>query len=170
MESIILKDLIPVADSFVDYHKDELIVSGMGYVRTSKYYKVPLKINLIAKTDSHNIRLHFAKGQIILLWEEDPSILPFHEPIFGHDYKIKGIEKLTKNEWVSCTWLITEKSMKIELNGQRVFSHSVEDKVITLGSGMPWIIPNCRNLSGYIGVGPAWGSKVTIKQLEIEEI
>lgn len=170
METINIKELIPVADSRIEFSEDYLTVSGMGYVRTKEYYKVPLRISLTAMTDSHNIRLHFAKGQIIMLWEEDLNILPFHEPIFGHDYKISGIEKLSKNEWIQCTWIITGKYMKIIINDKEVFSHSIEDKVITLGSGMPWIIPNCNNLNGYIGVGPAWGSRVTVKKLEVEEM
>jgi hypothetical protein len=64
-EKIILNQLIAVSDCKVERVDEGIQLSGMGYVRTPKAYKVPLKIEVDAKTNSTNLRLHYAKGQVI---------------------------------------------------------------------------------------------------------
>jgi hypothetical protein len=169
-EEILLDELIAVSDCKVERVDEGIHLSGMGYVRTPKAYKVPLKIETIAKTDSTNVRLHFAKGQVILNWEENPDILPVHEPIFGHAYKVEGKGRIPVNEWVNITWIIGKDYFTVLVNDEQRFHFGKEDGLVTLGSGMPWLISNFDNLLSTVGIGPAWGSQVTVKSMTVTEL
>src|SRR3954465_1952054 len=46
-----------------------------GKVTTKEAYKVPLRITANVRTDTTSIRLYFAKGVVILGWEDNPGEL-----------------------------------------------------------------------------------------------
>ena len=51
---------------------------------------MPLRIEAVAKTDSTNLRLHFAKGHIIFNWEASPGQMACYEPVYGHPFHREG--------------------------------------------------------------------------------
>jgi hypothetical protein len=169
-DEILLDQLVAVSDCQVEPVDKGIQLSGMGYVRTPKAYQVPLKIDVIAKTDSTNLRLHFAKGQVILNWEENPDVFAVHEPIFGHDYKVEDKGRIPVNEWVNIIWMIGKDYFTVLVNDEQRFQFGKEDGLVTLGSGMPWLISNFDHLLSTVGIGPAWGSKVTVKSMKITEL
>lgn len=170
MKTVPLDDLVPVSACRVSTENNELILDGVGYVQTPEVYQVPVKIEVVAKTDSTNLRLHFGKGQIILNWEEDPDTFVIHEPVMGHDYKVKNQGRIPVDEWVTLTWNIDKHQTSVFVNGEERFSFSPTDGLVTLGSGMPWLLANYTNLSSQVGIGPAWGSTVTLRSVRVEEI
>ncbi|ARU60791.1 hypothetical protein CBW65_06565 [Tumebacillus avium] len=170
MNSIPLHELVPVSACQARLQDLELELSGTGYVQTRESYQVPLQIEVVAKTDSTNLRLHFGKGQIILNWEEDPNCFVIHEPVMGHDWKLQGKGGIPINEWVTVTWIIDRTQMTVLVNGEERFTFSPDDGLVTLGSGMPWLLANYIHLSSPIGVGPAWGSTVTIRSVRVGKV
>jgi hypothetical protein len=172
MSMVNLEDLIPVSNVEVEEVEEGLKLSDMGYVRTTQVYGVPLKINVVAKTDSTNIRLHYAKGHIIFNWEVNQDTLAGFEPVYGHCFEVTGQGRVKTNEWVDITWAIHKDYMEVLVDGELRFSNkedSFQAFKITTGCS-EYKGNNYKNLLGSVGFGPAWGSVITVKSVQIEEL
>lgn len=123
------------------------------FATTAKCYRVPLLIDLTAKTDSTNIRLKFANGGIVFNWEHDPDALKWNDPEDGAGETIRGSGRLAANEWAHIQWYMDEKLSVVLVGGQIV--HAVRGSY--------------ADLSGPIGVGPAWSSVVTLRTFRVRE-
>lgn len=136
--------------------KEGLQLTGSAdgvYALTAKRYTIPFLLDLTAKTDSTNIRLRFAKGDVIFNWEHNPDVIKYNDPVDGTSEQVFGFERLGGNDWARIQWYIGEKISVVLVNGNVV--HAVRS--------------NYSGLSGQVGIGPAWSSIVTVKSFHIQE-
>ena len=96
MTEIPLADMLPVSQCVAKCDSEHLVLSEYGYVRTPEVYEVPLTIEAVAKTDSTNLRLHYAKGHVILNWEAVPDQMACYEPVYGHPFHVRGQGRISQ--------------------------------------------------------------------------
>ena len=113
---------------------------------------VPFRADFIAQTNSTNIRLGFAQGQVIFNWELNPSELRFRDLVDGSKisaFANKGAVPV--NQWVKLSWIIEADSSKILVDG--------EERAAING--------DYRNLFSAVSISPALGSVVMVKSVSI---
>ncbi|MBQ8293472.1 MAG: MerR family transcriptional regulator [Bacilli bacterium] len=128
--------------------------------KTPSLYNLPVDIRVTAKTDSTNLRLYYNKGVVIFNWECNQRELRIHDIITGEQFGFDGIGNIPINEYVNVDWFIDRDKMVIKVN----------DKIILENNDLPYIkiLSNTDVvISSTIGVGSALGSKVTIKDIEV---
>ncbi|MFF2480966.1 VOC family protein [Paenibacillus sp. NPDC058071] len=120
------------------------------YVLTPRAYKVPVRIEAVARTDSSNIRLKYAKGQIIFNWERNHDSLRCGEPSKGGAYNnMNG--SIPVDEWNHFVWEVEPDFMRVTVNGtERLF---LEGKF--------------SHVKGQAGIGSAFRSKVDVKSFRV---
>ncbi len=163
MAEILLSEMLPVSECSVSSDGVHLRLSGYGYARTPEAYAVPLMIEAIAKTDSTNLRLHFAKGHIIFNWEAAPGQMACYEPVYGHAFHVKDQGRVHEDTWVKITWVIRENQMQVLVDDEPRYTNAGE-------TGDDFHPVNYRGLFGPVGIGPAWGSTVTVRSLTVREL
>jgi uncharacterized protein YjbI with pentapeptide repeats len=134
-----------------------------GAVMAPGKYTVPIKIDLIAKTDSTNIRLLFGEGAAIFNWERNEHELRVHDPV-NRDFRygVGGKGKIPINEFVHISWILDQDYMLLYVNRElRLFRKNAPYMKIK-DEGLPF--PELE-----IGVASAMGSVVIIKELNITE-
>jgi hypothetical protein len=121
-------------------------------VLTRTIYTVPVRIEMIAKTDTTNLRLYFSRGYVILNWEVNPTELRVHEPRNGmqEGYADKG--KVKEGEWHTVVWEVGEKGLRLTVDGEHRLTEAGD----------------FSGVKGRVGVGPAWGSTLTLKSLKVK--
>lgn len=122
-----------------------------GFVVTPNMYKVPFKLTARAKTNSNELRFRFARGGFILSWSNNPDELRLADPQSGEDYGVPQIGRIPAEEWIVVTWAVDRKRMSISVNDEE--RYAVEG--------------DYGDLAGHIGIGPAWGSVVTLSSVEV---
>ena len=162
MPEIPLFELVPVSECVAKCDSEWLSVSGYGYVRTPGVYAVPLRIEAVAKTDSTNLRLHFAKGHVILNWEVELEEMACYEPVYGHAFFAEGQGRIPRDTWVRVTWEIQEDFMRVLVDGELRYSNEGE-------TPDEFQRNNYSGLIGPVCIGPGWGSTVTVESLKVEE-
>lgn len=127
-------------------------------------FRIPLKMDLIAKTDSTSIRLKCGKGQIIFNWECNLEELHVHDPLTGNPYGAIEQGLLPTDKFVHIRWIIAETYMLLQVDGEvRLFSEN-EPYMKELKNNDPGSIPACT-----VGVASAFGSVVTVKEFHVTE-
>jgi len=164
-----LDELTPgtISQNSVEFIDEGLRLQFAGDERcyvTPCEYSLPVKINLKAKTDSTNIRLYYGRGEVIFNWECAYDELRVHDIKTGQPYGYNGFGKIPIEEFVDITWIITKEGMEIYVN----------DEERLKSSDFPYVKMIKENanikISAPVRVGSAWGSIVTIKNLEIIEM
>ena len=163
MTEIPLSELLPVSMCGAESDGEHLRLSGYGYVRTPGVYAVPLRIEAVAKTDSTNLRLHFGKGHIIFNWEAAPERMACYEPVYGHSFYVKEQGQIPEDTWVKVMWVIEENHMRVLVDDELRYTNAGE-------TGDEFHRINYRGLMGPVGIGPAWGSTVTVRSLTVQEL
>ena len=163
MEAIPLSEMLPVSQCVAKCDSEHLRLSGYGYVRTPGTYGVPLTIEAVAKTDSTNLRLHFAKGHVILNWEAVPDQLACYEPVYGHAFHVRGQGRIALDSWVKVSWVIEREFMRVLVDDELRFTNEGD-----VGDEFHQI--DYRGLIGPVCIGPAWGSTVTVRSLTVEAL
>jgi len=125
--------------------------SNGGYASTPHFYKVPLHISLTAKTDSTNLRLRFAKSELILNWEHKEDKLHWVDPATGTPQGIPGQGRIPPGEWVKIDWIVEADYAALLVNGN--------ERHRAYGA--------YGHLAGQIGVGAAHRSTVTVKSFHV---
>ncbi|MDF2721014.1 MAG: hypothetical protein K0Q59_689 [Paenibacillus sp.] len=134
-----------------------------GFVVAPGTYSVPLKIDLVAKTDSTNIRLKYGKGAVILNWECNDNELRVHDPVKDkYNNGVVGKGKIPVNEFVNISWIMDHDYMVLLVNGEVRLFRQNQPYMKLKDEGIPF--PELE-----VGVASAMGSVVTIKQLNIAE-
>ncbi|OGO88354.1 MAG: hypothetical protein A2Y15_00865 [Clostridiales bacterium GWF2_36_10] len=156
-----------ILKSSFELRQDELRIQLSGdneCFLTPCEYTLPLQIKLKAMTDSTNIRLYYALGEVILNWECMLDELRVHDVKNGRPYGFPGKGNIPVNEYIDITWVIKKEGMELFVNGiERLNS-----------SDFPYAAAIKQNpalkFSSTVGVGSAWGSTVTIRELDIKEL
>lgn len=125
------------------YHEHQL---DKTYVLTPRAYKVPVRIEAVARTDSSNIRLKYAMGQLIFNWERNHDSLRCVEPAKGKaHHNMNG--RVPIHEWNHLVWEIEPDFMRVTVNGsERLYVEGNFTKVI-----------------GQAGIGSAFRSTVAVR-------
>ncbi|MFF2092193.1 VOC family protein [Paenibacillus sp. NPDC058174] len=120
------------------------------YVLTPRAYRVPVKIEAVARTDSSNIRLKYGKGQIIFNWERNHDSLRCGEPSKGRAFNnMNG--RIPVNEWNHFVWEIEPDFMRVTVNGT--------ERLLLEGK--------FSNIKGQAGIGSAFRSRVDVKSFRV---
>jgi hypothetical protein len=122
-----------------------------GYAVTPQKYKAPIVIEVEVMTDSHNIRLLYDCGQLILNWEGNEEELRWHDPGTGRSIGVTGAGKVPSNQWVTITWTIEEGFAAVSVDGV--------ERYRTDG--------DFSSISGQIGIGSAMGSTVSVRRMTV---
>ena len=111
-----------VKDDFLRLQKRLMITTGQAYAG-------PIEIHLVARTEKNNIRLHaFQTARLIFNWEAKPDELRIHwndgkgGTNSGSHSSAFEWGPLKPNTWYDLTWRITDKGMKVFVNGKEIFS------------------------------------------------
>ncbi|MEM0897896.1 MAG: hypothetical protein AAGJ79_13550, partial [Verrucomicrobiota bacterium] len=125
-----------------------------NFFNTRAKFSPPFIATVVAKTDSTNIRVKYAKGQVILNWEVKQDELRVRHPETGGQNGIKNEGRIPTDEWVEVKWEILENSTTVSVNGDTKFEADGD----------------FSRLNSQVGVGPAFGSTVTLQSLTIEKL
>jgi len=117
---------------------------------TSEVFTTPLTIHVEGKTNGENLRVMFSTGQIVFNWEDSPGDLGLIDPL-GLFTRAAGKGKIPVDEFVKIDWIFTEKEMRVVVDG--------EVRYVKQGK--------YGGLKGRVAVGPAWGSTVTVRLLNV---
>lgn len=160
-----LEELVPVGNITMTKSEDGMLILSSpeeGMAAYPEQVMIPLVMDLVAKTDSTNIRLKCGKGQVILNWECNMEEMHVHDPILGNPYGVAGKGLVPVNEFVHIRWIIDDAFMLILVNGEvRLFSEN-EPYMKLKQDGAT--LPECT-----VGVAPAMGSNVTVNQFTVTE-
>ncbi|MCL2488456.1 MAG: LamG domain-containing protein [Oscillospiraceae bacterium] len=131
---------------------------------TAGEYTLPLKVTAVAKTDSTNIRLYFARGEVILNWECMPSELRIHDILTGEARGFPETGEVPVNEFAEIVWIVGRDKLELYVNGELRHAGSDYAYIRQLAAQPDKIF------RAPIQIGSAWGSTVTVKALTVEEI
>jgi len=121
-------------------------------VMTGEVYQPPIRITVEARTDSTNIRLYYARGMVVLGWEVNPQQLFYQEPTTAAPVVLDDRGEIEPGTWHTIVWTITATDSILEVDGERRLTRAGE----------------YGDVRGRVAVGPAWGSTVTVRRLEVE--
>ncbi|CAG7615120.1 Ig-like domain-containing protein [Paenibacillus allorhizosphaerae] len=134
-----------------------------GFVAVPGKYAIPVKIDLVAKTDSTNIRLKYGKGVAILNWECNDNELRVHDPVNEkYNNGVVGKGKIPVNEFVHIRWILDHDYMLLLVDGEVRLFRENEPYMKLKAEGIPF--PELE-----VGVASAMGSVVTIKALNVTQ-
>jgi len=137
----------------------ELIIyehSHDGRMSTEDKYSFPIMVKLNARTDSTNLRLGYAKAGFAFNWELSVSN-PSGDDINGEVFHVPGLY-LPARYFADIVWILDRNYMAIIVNGDVKYYKTDMNTDGTNG------------LSDYVDIAAAWGSTVTVNELEIFEL
>lgn len=125
-------------DDFVRIKTDKAIVSTQSW-------DGPMEVNLVARTDSTNIRLNAFGGESVIWgWEERPTELRVRHP--GDDKRIgtADVEPLKAGQWHTLRCIIGKDRMQVYTNGKLVYdaagAHRFAPKAIWINGGFGSVV------------------------------
>ncbi len=125
------------------------------WVDAKKTLRPPFRVRARVKTDSNNIRFYYDDHTMLIFnWEVKPSELRFHDPSTGKRNAMGGKGELAKNTFYDFEINILPKKISVKLNGK--------DQAELNG--------DFGEMLGRIGIGPALGSTITVKEMKIVSI
>lgn len=138
--------------------------TDMFMLETPDKYTLPLQIDVKAKTDSTNLRLYFGNGEIILNWEYKEDELRVTDVHNGQIFAFPNRGKIPKDEFVDVTWIIEKSKMVIIVNKE------VRAELKNMPYMEAYINNPDYNIVSTVGIGSAWGSRVTVADLNVREL
>jgi hypothetical protein len=112
-----------------------------------------VKITIVAKTDSTNLRLGYAADQVIFNWEINRDQLRVDGgPADGH--YTSGAGGIPMRKYVTIKWLVTPQHQAIFVDDELRFEHSGD----------------YSNICKPVTVFPAVGSTVTVKSITVKQL
>jgi hypothetical protein len=96
--------------------RDGLVIRGE--LRTKASVSPPIRITYVVKTDSTNIRIGYAAGQIIFNWEMNPDELRIGVGPAAGQHK-KGAGRVPTNKFVTIVQDVGPRAMSVSVDGAR---------------------------------------------------
>jgi hypothetical protein len=118
---------------------------------TPRTFRAPFTLRVVAKTDSTNLRLYWHLGEIIFNWECSVRELRVHDPATAKQTGIHGRGFIEAGAWHEIVWTIDADAMRVTVDDDERFS--------TEGS--------YGDIEAPIGIGPCFGSTVTVRELQV---
>ncbi len=151
----ILDSMIPVSGCLMTRNGDVLQLAAptpdRSLVQTTATFRPPFVFRLRAKTDSTNLRLYYNAGMVIFNWECRQDQLRVHDPLTNQTRAVPGKGLIAPGKWHDVIWEVYPDRMSITVDDENRYS--------TPG--------NYANIDAAIGVGPAFGSVVSIESIEV---
>ncbi|MCC6695193.1 MAG: carboxypeptidase regulatory-like domain-containing protein [Candidatus Hydrogenedentes bacterium] len=134
------------------------------YIETKDQFRPPFRVKTRAMTDSLNLRLYYCgyPGQMIFNWEAEgrhdelrishPKERRLVAGLWAATEGVKCNGAISPNEWHDIEWEIRADSMRVLVDGEERFAGEVD-------------YSDCE---GTLGIGPAWGSTVTVESFKVE--
>ncbi len=138
-------------DSITSYRG--IVLQGDDRLSTPKSFRPPVAISIVAKTDSHNLRLSYAADQVVFNWEVNPAQLRVDGGPADGLHK-DGAGAIPAGKFVTIRWVVTPRHQAIYVDNELRFEHSGDYSGIN----------HC------ISVFPAAGSIVTVKSINVEQM
>lgn len=136
----------------------EIAGSAMNWVMSAGVaplvVRAPVRIRVVGKTDSTNLRLHFHRGELIFNWECNVRELRVHDPASAEQHPVPDKGFISTTEWHEVVWEIGPDRMRVIVDGAVRFEKA-------------------GDYSGFESapsVGPCFGSKVTIREFSVEAL
>jgi hypothetical protein len=120
-------------------------------VQTRDAFRPPFIIKLRAATDSTNLRLYYNAGMVIFNWERGKDVLRVHDPLTNQTNSLAGKGFIEPNQWHDITWEIKPGGVTLTVDGEMRFSTSGD----------------YADINAPIGIGPAFGSVVSVESFEV---
>ena len=124
-----------------------------GVITTKATFEPPVEILIEAKTDSTNLRVGYAAGQLIFNWENDRTQLRVDGGPAAGRHKF-GAGVIPVDKYVVIRWLVTPKKQSVFVDGQLRFEHSGD----------------YSHLNNPVSVFSAAGSGVTVKSIKVKKL
>ena len=141
----ITRDTITSAEGIVLTSKDRLSTPGT--------FQPPVEIDIVAKTDSTDLRLAYAADQVIFNWELDRSQLRVDGgPADGNHKADAGT--IPTDKYVLIRWIVTAKRQTIFVDKELRYEHQGD----------------YSHIDKCVSVFPAAGSKVTVKSIQVKQL
>jgi len=122
------------------------------WVEAKKTISPPFRIRSKLKTENGNLRYYYrGKTLLIFNWEVKPTELRFHDPGTGRKFALPGKGSLTNNVFHDLVIDVLKEKLSVKLNG----------KLLAEFEG------KYDHLNGRVGVGPAFGSIITVKEMKL---
>jgi hypothetical protein len=121
---------------------------------TAKEHKPPFALRIKAKTDSTNLRLYYNAGTLIFNWEVNEDELRLHDPATSEQLGIANQGKIEPNVYHDIVWEIYPNGMRVLVDGK--------ERARRLGA--------YEKLEAALGIGPAWGSVITMNSFRVEAL
>jgi hypothetical protein len=158
----LVNSMVPVNELTVTRNGDGVLLEDRGdiaYLHTKRSYRPPFALKTRVKTDSTNIRLYYGDwnkegekaGILIFNWEGNQSELRVHYPNSDRLTPVPGKGHLSVNEWHDVVWDFEPTRMRILVDGEERFASEGD----------------FRDVDEKLGIGPAFGSKVTVQRFEV---
>lgn len=124
-----------------------------GHLVSTRQFSLPIQVDVVARTDSTNIRLYYGdKGIVIFNWEVNPKELRYRDPATGKDSGVADKGLIPKDQWVKLTWIIEEDHWRVLVDDQERATVKGQFK------GLP---------ASSIGIGPANGSTIIVRSIRM---
>lgn len=126
-----------------------------AYFESRRTFKPPFRVQLRASTDSTNIRMYYNKEVLAIFnWETNPLELRVHEPSTGRNMGFGGKGHLVPNQ---------KYDIQIDVHPERI-------EVKVDGELRAVAVAKSTGTDGAIGVGPAFGSILTMEAFRVLEL
>ena len=124
---------------------------GSSWMKSRREFRPPFRLSLRAATDSTNIRLYYRSHLAILNWEVSPTELRVHHSGTGASTGIRGKGAIAPHEMHDIEVDVLETKVVVRVDGE------VRGELVTTNAG----------LEGPVGIGPAFGSIVTVESMKV---
>jgi hypothetical protein len=123
-------------------------------ILSTKEHRPPFAFRVKAKTDNQNLRLYYNVGILIFNWEGNEDELRIHDPESGEQTGVAGQGKIEPDKFHDIVWEIYPDGMRVLVDGK--------ERARKLG--------NYEKLEASLGIGPAFGSVITMQSFRIEAL
>ncbi|SKA99366.1 hypothetical protein SAMN02745166_02920 [Prosthecobacter debontii] len=99
-----------------------VVIKDKESIRTEAFFKPPVEITVVAKTNSTNLRLSYAADQLIFNWEGNASQLRVDGGPAAGKHKF-GAGSIPTNRYVTVRWVVLPHQQTIYVDDQLRYQH-----------------------------------------------
>ena len=153
-------EFAPVSGCELVKQEKVLILKGadgdQARLLTKTEHAPPFALRVKAKTDRKNLRLYYSKGVVIFNWEGNEDELRLHDPENGGGFGqgVPGQGKIEPGKYQDIVWEVYPDGMRVLVNGK--------ERARSVG--------NYEKLKAPVGIGPAFGSVITMESFRVETL
>lgn len=98
-------------------------LNGTESIRTEATFQPPVEITVVAKTNSHDLRLGYAADQMIFNWELNLHELRMDGGPANRKHKM-GAGLIPTNKYVTVRWVVTKDKQTVYVDDELRYEHS----------------------------------------------